>query len=574
MIDMRKLLVLLLLLVWWISLAASANAQTVKVKTLSEDHQSILFGTGVVVHSSNQHNTVIIASGHQFRDYDGADVLIDDKFSAELLYSHVNKDSEDISIIRTRKPLDVSVAQLVETPPADQRVFCHSYRDELCTGMFHPNGYTIGSTHYQTLGKWGTGQIANVTLGFSGGAVYLQESKKTFIGCISASGHANIHGTVWDRRDVHWTKSEVIAERLKQVCPELYGLNKPAPQVITVVGFTGCSYCELVKRDDRRKLFGNRNVVLRYVDKDKSQAQEVYQQVARNGQRVPDRYPWFYTKGKVAQTGYSGFNVHLGWLPPPIFAPGGLFGPPRHYQRQQAPPPPQQQQAPPPPKVTANKPPQPQLIDKRVDELIKQVTALQNELSKSYAGTQTKFADFTASSENTATQIDNLRASIGEPGDSDTPSTGVFNFIGGAVKRSSEGLGKDIVASAAMSKFGAFGGLAGIAIAAGGTLLMRRIGRRIERKVDAGGSVVSTTTEPNTINETRAGVLPVPISTKPPAQQVIHSTKYAEVQVDDFNQAYAWARGQMVGVEPGSAGNLDALDSMIQQYLSAKRKSS
>jgi hypothetical protein len=568
MIDLRKLLVLLCVFAMWL-VASTALAQTVKVQTQSADRATKFYGSGVVVHSSATHGTIIVTSGHQFRDYSGAYPIIADKHKATLLYSHVDKDGEDIAILKTHIQLNIPVAVLAETPATDTRVYCHSYRDEMVTGMHHPNGYTVGDTRYRMKGNFGAGQIANVTRGYSGGAVYLEKAKSTFIGVVSLSGHGNPKGTTYDRRDVLWTKSEVIAERLKQVCPELYGLAKIEPRVVYVVGYDGCAHCELLKSDDQRKLFGARNVYLQYVDKDKSATHEVFQQVRADGHQVPQRYPWFYTKGQTPQTGYTGFNVHLGWLPPPIFAPGGLFGPPRHYSRQR------------PPATALTPPPRPDIPrplpvtpvpDDRVDGLISQVNTLRGLFDTANTNNQTRFDEVT---NNTATQLDDLRGVIGAPGEGGTPGSGIFNFIGTAIKTSTEGLGGDVAASVSASRYGAGFGLAGMAASAAAALFMRRIGRRIEKKLDARDTVVSTDngqTGTNTGQQTGAGVLPVPIRTKPHDQQVIHSTQFAEVQVDDFNQAYAWARGQMVGVEPGSAGNLDALDSMIKQYLSAKRK--
>jgi len=64
----------------------------------------------------------------------------------------------------------------------------------------------------------------------------------------------------------------------------------------------------------------------------------------------------------------------------------------------------------------------------------------------------------------------------------------------------------------------------------------------------------------------------ITIDTAPPEQFVTPEVRYAPYAVDEFSDAFAWAETQMVRKYPGSIGTIETLKSMIDQYLSSKKK--
>lgn len=62
----------------------------------------------------------------------------------------------------------------------------------------------------------------------------------------------------------------------------------------------------------------------------------------------------------------------------------------------------------------------------------------------------------------------------------------------------------------------------------------------------------------------------IAIDTPPPPQQVVPDTRFYPVEKDTFAQAYDWAKVQTVRKYPGAEGAFVALDSLIQQHLSAQ----
>lgn len=100
--------------------------------------------------------------------------------------------------------------------------------------------------------------------------------------------------------------------------------------------------------------------------------------------------------------------------------------------------------------------------------------------------------------------------------------------------------------------------LAAVSGAAGGIGWL--IGRRIKRM--NGGDLKSNASQERVVT----------IDTPPPKQVITPEVRYAPYAVDDFADAFAWAETQMARKYPGSIGTTETLKSMIDQYLSSKKK--
>lgn len=69
-----------------------------------------------------------------------------------------------------------------------------------------------------------------------------------------------------------------------------------------------------------------------------------------------------------------------------------------------------------------------------------------------------------------------------------------------------------------------------------------------------------------------ANSVPVIVSndSRPPAQAIIPETHFVSVERDTYAEAYGYAKSQLVRKFPGCEGTIGTLDSLIDQYLSAK----
>ena len=118
--------------------------------------------------------------------------------------------------------------------------------------------------------------------------------------------------------------------------------------------------------------------------------------------------------------------------------------------------------------------------------------------------------------------------------------------------------GKLIVGALGLS-----GPLAAAVIVAGG-LAGRRLKRGTRSNVQGVGTTFPAPYSPPPASE------PIAVDTPPPPQRTVPETHYVSVEKDSFAKAHQWASEHVARKYPGATEILQALDSLIKQYLAAK----
>jgi hypothetical protein len=108
---------------------------------------------------------------------------------------------------------------------------------------------------------------------------------------------------------------------------------------------------------------------------------------------------------------------------------------------------------------------------------------------------------------------------------------------------------------------GLSGPLAVAAILVGGL-----VGRRAKQRFSVGGHAESRAPSAATCNPHDPIVVDSPI----PPQRTVPETHYVPIEKDSFSTAHQWAREQVARKYPGAAEILQALESLIKQYLAGR----
>jgi hypothetical protein len=69
----------------------------------------------------------------------------------------------------------------------------------------------------------------------------------------------------------------------------------------------------------------------------------------------------------------------------------------------------------------------------------------------------------------------------------------------------------------------------------------------------------------------RAAAHPIAVDSPPPPQRVVPETHYVNVEQDSFAKAHQWASEHVARKYPGATEILQALESLIKQYLAARQ---
>jgi hypothetical protein len=88
-------------------------------------------------------------------------------------------------------------------------------------------------------------------------------------------------------------------------------------------------------------------------------------------------------------------------------------------------------------------------------------------------------------------------------------------------------------------------------------------GRRVKKRLSVGGHAESTT-------HRVASPGPIVVDSPIPPQRTVPETHYVPIEKDSYAKAHQWAREHVARKYPGAAEILQALESLIKQYLAAK----
>ncbi len=89
-------------------------------------------------------------------------------------------------------------------------------------------------------------------------------------------------------------------------------------------------------------------------------------------------------------------------------------------------------------------------------------------------------------------------------------------------------------------------------------------GRRIKKRLGADRDVECTRSEVPSIQN------PIVVDSPIPPQRSVPETHYVPIEKDTFAKAHQWASEHVARKYPGAAEILQALESLIKQYLAAK----
>lgn len=64
--------------------------------------------------------------------------------------------------------------------------------------------------------------------------------------------------------------------------------------------------------------------------------------------------------------------------------------------------------------------------------------------------------------------------------------------------------------------------------------------------------------------------MPVAIESPPPEPQVVETNRYVPYETSHFQNAYAWAAGQVARKLPAAVETLHTLDSLIKQQMNGR----
>jgi hypothetical protein len=91
-------------------------------------------------------------------------------------------------------------------------------------------------------------------------------------------------------------------------------------------------------------------------------------------------------------------------------------------------------------------------------------------------------------------------------------------------------------------------------------------GRRVKSRIKNEKAIPALDAQPSTL-EPHTIVVDSPI----PPQRTVPETRYVPIERDSFAKAHQWASEHVARKYPGAAENLQALDSLIKQHLSAHK---
>lgn len=141
----------------------------------------------------------------------------------------------------------------------------------------------------------------------------------------------------------------------------------------------------------------------------------------------------------------------------------------------------------------------------------------------------------------------------------------------GTLAKASEGAG---LWASALPLLTGVGGPAGLGIGLAGFLIARAVKKRgaplagkvLERVIHAPGQVIDRVVE-------RGRPFPVVMDTPAPPQQVVTQTHVQQVEVNSHREAYDWATAEFRRKYPGAEGNVEVINSLIEQYLAGNSRS-
>lgn len=459
---MRTLLTVLLLLI-----ASVCKGQWVEVESGVRGGGKDT-GSGIHLGYDDQFRAIVICSGHQFRDWDGQYLKVDE--TPARVVSHTVSEDLDFGEVRLlmnwrkRRP---SPAILAEHSPVEAtEIYC--YRDGVTLhGRWEPQTVrrtSRGTVVEENIFKSGfyRGFMDGVVPGWSGGPVY-KLPEKTLIGMIVAA----------DKGEVVWVPIEILRANFSS--PP--GLD---PNTVFVGVKKSCTPCASFKRDYAQGEFRGSGTVFRMVELGTKEYTEVVQRIQRAGYQAPQAAPWFWTPRCKCNplTDYRGVPWLLSWLPPPFTPPHTTPQQVQRYARQQE----EALTAKVNEQINTRLIPETGDLKARIEELsdrlqaddprltatLDRVGALETTLQEGLK--DPRLPDL-------MNKVSVLTETIGSPESEESGATGLFASQSGLMS-----LATDAAASAATAKWGVAGGPAAVGAIWAGTFLFNRWRRKRREK--------------------------------------------------------------------------------------------